>query len=330
MTEQIEPMVTFRTAVAVKRFCVCMSGAIDAFDPFEPYSRVMIYDEKHPTLWRFSEEDYVVPSLCVWQDPISGLRYFVSLSEEGDVVLMYPTFLREKIADAGLHHPEAKGFGYLRSIRQIGAHLYACGFSGQVYRRDAPGQWVHVDAGILQPARQDGGEYLVQTICGSREEAIYIAGCENLADYPPRADFWDGEAWRRLDLPRRAGRINDVFVEDDANVWMCGAKGTFLHGNANTGFAQLNASYDKQLFLSVCKFGQRIYLGSNLGLFFYDPAQPGLGLRRVYTHMTPELRDANIVQSVDDVMWSIGPKDIARFDGSKWERIDHPDNAAIR
>ena len=39
--------------------------------------------------------------------------------------------------------------------------------------------------------------------------------------------------------------------------------------------------------------------------------------------------DANIVDSYDKVLWSIGPKDIARFDGKKWERIHHPDNPRI-
>jgi hypothetical protein len=32
---------------------------------------------------------------------------------------------------------------------------------------------------------------------------------------------------------------------------------------------------------------------------------------------------------VDGVLWSIGPKDIARFDGQAWVRIHDPDNPRI-
>ena len=43
----------------------------------------------------------------------------------------------------------------------------------------------------------------------------------------------------------------------------------------------------------------------------------------------PELQDANVVDSVEGVLWSIGPKHIARFDGQSWSRIHHPDNPPI-
>jgi hypothetical protein len=110
---------------------------------------------------------------------------------------------------------------------------------------------------------------------------------------------------------------------------MCGANGTLLLGNAVDGFKSLSSVDDNQLFLSVCKFQDKIYLGSNLGLFVYDPARHDAGIAKVQTGLSPELQDANIVDSVGEVLWSIGPKDIARFDGRQWERIHHPDNERI-
>jgi hypothetical protein len=44
----------------------------------------------------------------------------------------------------------------------------------------------------------------------------------------------------------------------------------------------------------------------------------------------PELQDAHVVDACDGVLWSIGEKDIARFDGKQWVRVDHPDNPPIR
>lgn len=110
---------------------------------------------------------------------------------------------------------------------------------------------------------------------------------------------------------------------------MCGANGTLLLGNARDGFRNLSSVEDNQLFLSVCKLQEKIYLGSNLGWFVYDPASHAAGIRKLISDLSPDLQDANIVDSVDNILWSIGPKDIARFDGEHWERIHHPDNPPI-
>ena len=126
-----------------------------------------------------------------------------------------------------------------------------------------------------------------------------------------------------------AERIVNMYVESEQRIWMCGSNGTLLLGNAQEGFQSLSSVDDNQLFTSVCKFQDKIYLGSNLGLFVYDPAKAEAGIERVHTDLKPELQDANIVDSYDKVLWSIGPKDIARFDGHKWERIHDPDNPRI-
>jgi hypothetical protein len=326
----IQPIVTFRTGAAGARFVVCLSGAMDAFDPTEPYSRAYFLNERASNLWTFNEHDFVIPSVCVWRDPATpDRRIFVALSENGEVVLLGPQQAQERIPDAGLHHDLSKGFGYLNDIQQIGAHLYACGFSGQVYRRNGDDDWVHMDQGILQQPGMDGGEYFAQVIKGPHEQAIYLAGCEYLAGYPPRADYWNGREWTRLALPVTAGRITNIFVESEDRILMCGDNGTLLMGNARDGFTTIGPLGATQLFLSVSKFQDLYYLGSNVGLFQFNPGAKNRVFRKVRTRLQPELLDANIVESVDDVLWSMGPKDIARFDGVKWERFHHPDNPPI-
>lgn len=109
---------------------------------------------------------------------------------------------------------------------------------------------------------------------------------------------------------------------------MCGSKGTLLMGNAREGFTTMNPLGAKQLFLSITKFNGLYYLGSNLGLFQFDLEQNRV-FRKVRTSLRPDLTDTNIVESVDDVLWSMGPKDIARFDGHAWQRFQHPDNPPI-
>ena len=327
---QIQPVTTFRTACAASRAAVCLSGAIDAFDPTEPYSRLFILNERAPHLWTFNEHDFLIPSLCTWRDPATpDRRVFAALGEDGQVVLLFPELIHERILGAGLHHESAAGYGYLNDIQQIGGHLYACGFSGQVYRRDGPDNWVHVDDGLLQPPEIRGGEYFAQVINGPHEQAIYLAGSINVEGYPARADYWNGDRWSSITLPATAGRITNMFIESPARIWMCGDNGTVLLGNAQDGFRSMTALGNTDLLLSITRFQDAMYVGSNVGLFRFDPDKPGSVLRRVRTGLSPELVDANVAQAADDVLWSIGPKDIARFDGSQWQRFHHPDNPRI-
>jgi hypothetical protein len=327
---EIDPVVTFRTGFAASRRAICLSGAIDAFDPGEPYTRLMVYNETGPDRWIFNEHLRVIPSVCLWHDPATpGLRVFAALSEEGVVGLMFPQMIAEQIPDAGLRTETSKGYGYLNDMRQIGGRLYACGFAGQVYQRAGSDHWVHMDSGLLQEGIESEGKYFIQVINGPSEQSIYVAGSEYLEGSPARADHWNGAVWTRLELPPATGRLTDIFVESAERIWMCGSGGTLIMGNARDGFITMNQLGASQLFLSVTKFGERYYLGSNLGLFSVDLNQSGRTFRKVRTGLQPELQDANVVQVVDDVLWSMGPKDIARFDGTTWERIQHPDNPPI-
>lgn len=325
--QKIRSTITFRTGVAGARFIIGVSAAMDALDPSEPYSRVYFLDERTPQRWGVNEHDFVIPSLCVWRDPDAPeRRCFVALSEDGHVVFLYPQQIHEQISGAGLHNATAQGLGYLNDIQQIGGHLYACGYSGQVYRRRGADDWEHLDHGLLQKPDVDGPRYFPEAINGPHERAIYIAGSEDGRGYPPRADFWDGNVWCRLELPATTGRLTNIFVESEERIWLCGSKGTLLLGNARDGFAMMSPLGARHLILSVTKYRDLYYLGTNLGLFQLDLTLPNRVFRQVRTSLDPDLGDANIVQVVDDVLWSIGPKDVARFDGANWERFPHPDN----
>jgi hypothetical protein len=249
----------------------------------------------------------------------------VILSDEGHVhyVGKHPP-ITEKIPGAGLFSEDATGWGYMSGIRQIGDHLYACGGAGQVYKRVGPDQWLHMDDGLLQPTDVDE-RLLPRDINGPNEQEIYLAGALSSVGYPGQLHFWNGESWRKLALPTDE-RLNAIYVEDENRIWICGSNGTLLFGNHRDGFIDVSAVEDNQLFTSLTKVNERIYLASNLGLFVYD----GAGIHPVQTGLNPQLQDANVVDAIDGVLWSIGPKDIAKFDGKQWTRIDHPDNPPIR
>ncbi|WP_431257459.1 hypothetical protein ACQ86G_22845 [Roseateles chitinivorans] len=132
-----------------------------------------------------------------------------------------------------------------------------------------------------------------------------------------------------MPLPEVAEAINALYVESEDRVWLAGANGTLLVGNANDGFKSLSSVDDNQLFLGVCEYFGKVYLPSTLGLFVYDVQDPAAGIREVVTGLVPELQDARIIDRANGVLWSVGGKDIAKFDGKTWTRIHHPDNDPI-
>lgn len=324
----IKPIATYRTGKAAGPDYICLSAAMDLLPEHEKYTRVVTYDEQDEYLWSFHEESQVVLSIVRWKGRLDGPDCFVTLSEEGELVFMDVDGLEEKIPGAGVFSEGAVGWGYMSALKQIGEHLYACGGAGQVYQRRGPNDWVHMDQGLLQPP--DVAERLLpRAIDGPGESDIYLVGGISASGLPPFACHWNGAAWRRLPLPAVAERLTALHVESPERIWLCGANGTLLRGNAREGFTSLSTVDDNQLFLSLCRFQGRIYLASNLGLYVYDPADHAGGIRPVVTGLQPELQDANVVDAVDGVLWSIGPKDIARFDGTRWQRIHDPDNPRI-
>jgi hypothetical protein len=321
--------VQFTTALAYAKDRLRIAGSPDDYEPYTPYTIWYTHfaDDKEEPWVHFITKWWAVT--VTKYAPTNRDWALVGMSEEGNLHYTFDdSEVEEKIPGSGVFSEGAEGWGYMSGLKQIGEHLYACGGAGQVYKRIGQNSWVHMDKGLLQdPGVSE--RLLLSAIDGSHEGAIYTAGSLSAMGHPPKVFFWNGLVWRELQLPAVAERINAIHVESETRIWLCGANGTLLLGNANDGFKSLSTVHDNQLFYSICKFEGLMYMGSNMGLFCYDPNNHAKGIREVVTGLSPELQDANVVDAVDGVMWSIGEKDIARFDGKKWERIHHPDNPPI-
>jgi hypothetical protein len=324
--------VEFTTGFVMNETGIVVAASPDDDPPFRPFTRIFQFTEQPSVDWWVHNEDWLARSITYFGPSGEIFDDTVVLSEDGHVqYLGEHAALTEKISGAGVHAEDSKGWGYLSDLQQIGDHLYASGYRGQVYKRRGPNDWIHFDEGLLQtPDTPMEQSIALSVINGPHENAIYAAGYEGSAGHPPKAFFWNGERWREIQLPPVAEGINNMYIESEQRIWMCGSNGTLLLGNAVDGFNSLSAVEDNQWFLSICKYRDLIFLGSNLGLFFYDPNNHAQGIREVKTNLQPELQDANIVDCAGEVLWSIGPKDIARFDGKTWTRVDHPDNPPIR
>lgn len=320
----MKPITTFRTGAALGSSFFCLSGSIDGFAPEEQYTRVIIYDEREEHVWSFYEEDHRVSAICTWKDPAEGFEIFVTMSDEGDVVFSDYEPISEKIPEAGVFSDDAKGWGYMSAVRQIGDLLYAVGGAGQIYQRTGLNRWRHMDDGVLQSPSTDG-RLLLTDINGTNEKDIYVCGdIPGAYGLEGRLFHWDGITWTLLELPTTE-RLTRMFLRQNGELWVCGANGTLLHGDWSHGFTDVSTIDDNQLFYSLTEFNDRLYLASNLGLFTFD----GNDIRQLTSGLSPELRDTHVVQAVDGVLWSFGFKDIVKYDGAKWIRINHPDNSPI-
>jgi hypothetical protein len=301
--------------------------SLEELGPEAQHTRLYHYDAKTSPPWSYHDAKFRAVAVEKWRPEGDDVWTLCALSERGEVELASRGKATiEAIADAGLARPGAKGYGYLADLRDVGGRLHACGGAGQVYRRAAPGQWDHMDAGLLQPV-DVADRLLLQAIDGPAEDDLYTAGSfPGDSGMEGCAFHWDGARWRRLELPISGG-INAIHVESDQRVWMAGLKGTLLRGSHKLGFQRILESTSPQLFHDVTVFQGATYLGSNFGLFQWDDAR-GRAVR-VRTGLATELSYVSFVDHRDGVLWAVGPKDVATFDGAAWTRIQLPHNRPV-
>jgi hypothetical protein len=280
-------------------------------DPFAPETKVAYFVETRPNCWSESESHANIVSVTRYKYPERDRQILVALTAEGHVGFFgKEEGFYEKIPGAGLYADDAEGRGYMGAIRQIGDRLYACG-RGQLYLREAPARWERVEAVVKDVVYED--------VNGPNEKSIYLVGQTGVA-------HWNGtDRFEELATPSSSW-LQRIYVQDEKTIWICGARGTLLLGNHVDGFRDVAPGSSSERLLSVARFEERLYLASHTGLHVLD----GEHIRKVSTSLVPDLVDGHIVDVIDGVLWSVGYRDIARFDGRRWERVDLPGNPPIR
>ena len=288
--------------------------------PYEPNNRVHYHVATRPEPWSADDVPMRIVSVTRYRYPGRDRRIQVALSNEGYVGFFgKEEGFYEKIQGAGLNAEDARGWGYLNAIRQIGERLFACGQSGQVYERAAPGDWRHIDAGVLNTSAA-GADAIFDDVNGPHEDSLYLVGEKGAAYYRGK-----GGKFTPLGLPTSAW-LKRILVADERTIYLAGKRGTILRGNHVDGFTEVAAGESNETFLSMAMFEDRLHLATATGVYFVDRDR----LVKVKTTLTPDLVDGHVLDVVDGVLWSIGYEDIARFDGESWERLDLPGNPPIR
>jgi hypothetical protein len=280
-------------------------------DPFDPSCHIRYWVEGRATPWSDSPVSANIVSAARYRYPDRDRQIQVVLTPEGDVGFFgKEEGYYERIPGAGLHADDAVGLGLhvfhpadrrlplgLRAERadlQEGGegHMGACG-RGRVLEASAAGR--------------DG---IFADVNGPHEQSVYIVGQRG-------AVYWrDKEPFRQVAAPTSAW-LNNILVQDEGTLWICGDGGTLLRGNHRDGFTAVAAGDTRESFLSMAIFQERLHLASASGLWVLD----GDRIEKVRTSLCPELSNGHVLDALDGTLWFIGYRDIARFDGHRWERL---------
>lgn len=282
---------------------------------------------------------------------VGSRQGYALLSSEGEVLLnVFSDLSVERIIGAGTWIDGAKGYGRMLALCGDGDSFYASGNGGQVYVRHSPAEWELLTDKLLYdpdaesrlnqtaPLTTDPGflEWLMESmskrprniafhdISVLNEDAIYMCGVDGTT---PILCFWDGAELHELKIHINEGALTGIFIENQDSVWVCGREGVLLHGSYARGFTPVNVRRQLNLFHMITPYRGKLALPSSVrpgGLFELDPATSDL---RRFSPALPKLRGDYIFYAgaVNDVLWVVGQKDIFRFDGNDWERIEHPD-----
>jgi len=306
---------------------VAIVGVLDGFKEFAPSCQCLTYRRDETGSWRWGGDtlDCYLIGLTGFQRPGTSRRRMCGLSAEGDVVFFEDVLVQERILGAGIASPDSKYYGRMQAICGIGDALFACGEGGQLYQRADGGIWRCLAPDLLQTPDQANALTVdvFEAIGGPVSNDVYFAGRFG------KILHWDGDRVRVLGSPTQSHLVS-IWAQNEQFIWICGANGTLLRGNARSGFDLMPGIGIEHHLNSVCVFEDRTFLasalGNNAGLYTYENGR----FNRVATGLAVEPKWIDRVDVGAGVLWAAGLKDIVKFDGKTWERIDFPFNTPIR
>jgi len=167
-------------------------------------------------------------------------------------------------------------------------------------------------------------------ICGQNGTLLVgnaTDGFKDISSSDPSAYFlsiamYRGNIW--LVTPNGA-----YIYESENRIWMCGVLGTLLVGNADEGFRLVPSPKEERRerhFEYLCYFQEKVYVATKGDLYACNPKNIDNRIEFVVIDIDPPIRSIADIQATENTLWIIGDHEIARLDGSNWQRLDYPDN----
>lgn len=197
--------------------------------------------------------------------------------------------------------------GPIRGVRAVDGRIYAVGMDRQVYVRVGASDWRPLQAGLSGTPRGTTSGF--ESTDGYAQSELYAVG-------------WDGEIWEfnGIGWVQRASPTNLVLTGvccgEDGIVYACGRRGLLISGRHAT-WSVIDQSEITDDIWGLAWFAGRLFLSTFAGVY---SMQDGLIELVDMGADQPETYYELTVSSGE--LWSIGAKDVMRFDGTTWSRVD--------
>lgn len=320
--------ITFTSGCAISAHRFCLSANIDELDTWDCFSKTIIYKHFEQQNWSCLDlEGWKVISVAYQSR--EGEPSIISLDQEGDVGIFQQNNNEHQEIRFKL---EEKIYGQFNKLRTVRQELYACGDGGQVYL-NAGDSWSNIGFNLEeQPLEVKQGEIFsldsdfsfernLYDINGFAHDHLYVCGTKGDDGF---IAFFNGSNWIEVNRITPSALYSITLCPDGKSVLISGQYGTLLKGNIDDGFKNLKNISINSTFYNAAFYQEAIYIASEQGLYIYADSEYSI---------VPELSDIQGVISVeekDGVLWVLSYKQLIRFDGKTWDKINHPDNDEIQ
>lgn len=322
--------ITFTSGCAISAHSFCLSANIDELDTWDCFSKTIIYKHLDQKNWSCLDlEGWKVISVAYQRR--EGEPSIISLDQEGDVGIFQQNNNEHQEIRYKL---EEKIYGQFNHIRVINGDLYACGDGGQVYKNNQ-NEWKSIGVGLEEAPielKNQGLSFLeyendlafnrcFYNINGFNNNSLYVCGTQGDDGF---IAFFDGFKWLAVKRITSSSLHRITLCPDGKNILITGQDGTLLKGNIDDGFKNLKNRSINSTFYQAAFYQEMIYIASEQGLYKYADLEYSI---------VSELSDVQgiiTVEEKDGILWVLSYKQLIRFDGKTWDRINHPDNDEIQ
>jgi len=196
----------------------------------------------------------------------------------------------------------------VRGVAAAGADIVACGANLRVYRRQGPDNWVEFGPG--DDMRDEFPKNHLEAIAGYSGTEIYAAGRDGVI-------WWyDGSVWTPVQCATNLAFIS-ILCADDGFVYLGGISGIMAKGRRDEFVLFTPPSPIRDIW-GLQDFQGEIYCAMTRALLTWTPED---GFVPVPEAMMLAKTFYNLGKG-ENVLWSLGEKDVLRFDGEAWTRIN--------
>lgn len=259
--------------------------------------------------WTGMWDNYYVPCKAVG---ISAVKYpqpeIITLCLGGEIHSAGPGGFSLDEVDTGPRSPVHVGI--LRCISTIDNEVYVTGLGRQVYKRLSSREWVRLDEEIVEPI---GSEEIngFESIDGYSSNEVYAVGMNG--------DSWefDGLNWKKI-YGLTNVVLEKVVCAPDGFVYMAGQLGILIKGRRDQWEIVGQDICDDTVW-DLAWFQDKLWLSTVNALYIYEKNE----------FIKVDMKEFNkssfrYLAGNDEVLWSIGSKDILVNKDGIWSAIPNP------